>query len=83
MFSLFKKSPTRFCIDCRFFELRGSNGSMEMCMRDVKAHKDVNLVTGKVSSTNIQGSLCEYERDSPYGWRCGPRAKFFKPKETV
>lgn len=85
MFGLFKKQPFRFCVDCRFFESRGSNSSIDMCMRDViKTHKDINLVTGKkVSSTDIQGSLCEYERDSPYGWRCGPKAKFFKPKEIV
>jgi hypothetical protein len=82
MFGLFKKSPTRFCIDCKFYEL---HGSMDLCLRNAsKVNKDIDPVTGRVLTVvDRNESLCEYERGLSYSWRCGSKAKFFKPKENV
>lgn len=81
MFGLFKKSPTRFCIDCKFYE---SRHSMDLCLRDAsKVNKDIDPVTGMALTSAKDEYLCDYERVMSYGWRCGPKAKFFKPKETV
>ncbi len=69
MFGLFKKEIP-ICMDCKHF-LRG------LCVRQTTQRK--NPVDGQMEEVGTK--KCSIERASQKLFVCGPKGKYFKPKE--
>lgn len=85
MFGLFKKSEPsnpKLCVDCKHYEQIVRSGyASQTCSRNVGTGS-IDLVTGGNRVYNGKTD-CGYEREIGYRWRCGPKGRFFEPKENV
>jgi hypothetical protein len=84
MFGLFKKSPPKFCVDCKFYQADNHKfvAGLAVCNRRVGEVLSTDLITGG-NTTNTHGTFCDWERTVNYNENCGTKAKFFEPKETA
>lgn len=76
-----------FCKDCVYFKysvwdrLSGVKQENAKCEKSKYiTKKSTNMVSGKLVGGDIERSYCVVERGSSSPQRCGPDAKYWKPK---
>ena len=76
--NLFKKKAPKFCVDCKWY-----SGPLKFCKNENVGYKEFSLVKGRT----LTPLFCERARqrksmfDIDYFANCGPKAKYFEPKD--